>query len=46
MLAQDLVQERTLVCDGGGHPEVGVQPEGNMRLELQIHRGLSLVRTG
>lgn len=38
VLAQDLVQEGPVVGDGGGHPEVGVDSEGDVGLELQIHR--------
>lgn len=43
VLAQDLVEERSVIRDGGGHPVVGVHPEGDVRFELQSHRVGSLV---
>lgn len=44
VLAQDLVEERAVIRDGGGHPEVGVNSEGDIGLELQIHGEGSLRR--
>lgn len=45
VLAQYLVEERPVVRHSGGHTEVGVNAEGDVGLELQIH-GKGFLRLG